>query len=123
MFYLGFIGVLSFVLLIFIFIRKSIVLDKIIMIFSIIFMSLMFINVLLPDSFVVSLSESELIEHNNHFEAIIRWFRFVSFLVIPIAIFYNKKTFNKIAIYFCLPIAIINVVIFFLYLPNISNPF
>ena len=112
MFYLGFIGVLSFVLLILIFIRKSVILDKLIKIFSMLFMFLMFINVLLPDGFVVSLSELELIGHNNYFESIIRWFRFVSFLVIPIAIFYNKKTFNKIAIYFCLPIAIINVVIF-----------
>ena len=38
---------------------------------------------------------------------IIRWFNYVSFITLPIAVFYNKPIFKKIAIYFNLPIAII----------------
>lgn len=121
MFYFLFLGVFALATTIFFIIRKKVVLDKIIKVFSVIFVVLMFINVLLPDSFVISLSEEELIGHKNYFEAFIRWFRLVSFLVISISIFYNKKTFNKIAIYFCLPIAIINLVIYFMYLPDITT--
>ena len=121
MFYLGFIGVLMFVLLVLSFIRKSVLLDKVMKVLSILFMLLMFINVLLPDGFVVSLSEEELAGNNQYFEAIIRWFRFVSFLVIPIAVFYDKKIFNKIAIYFCLPIAVVNLISYFLYFPDITT--
>ncbi len=121
MFYLLFVGVLLFVLLILSFIRKSIFLDKIMQISTVLFMFLMFINVLLPDGFVISLSEEELEGNNQYFEAIVRWFRFVSFLVIPIAVFYDKKMFNKIAIYFCLPVSVVNLVIYFLYFPDITT--
>ena len=121
MFYLWFIGALLVVLLALSFIRKSYFLDKLMKILCILFMFLMFINVLLPDGFVVSLSESELDGNNQYFEAIVRWFRFVSFLVIPVAVFYDKKIFNKIAIYFCLPVSIVNLISYFLYFPDITT--
>lgn len=101
---------------------KEVLLKNIIKVVTILFMVFMFINILLPDSFVYSMSEIELlVSDNNYFEAIIRWFRFVSFLVIPITIFYNKKFFVKVAIYFVLPVALINLVCFFMYLPDITT--
>ena len=71
-----------------------------------VFMSLTFLNVLLPDGFIIG------IEHYqgtrlNPFQMIVRWFNFASFVILPIAVFYDRKVFKKIAIYFCLPIAII----------------
>lgn len=121
MFYICFSVILLLCLLILYVIKdKEVLLKNIIKVLTILFMVFMFINILLPDSFVYSLSEEEL-GGNNYFEAIIRWFRFVSFLVIPIAIFYNKKYFVRLSIYFVLPIALINLVIFFMYLPDITT--
>lgn len=121
MFYFLFIGVFLLVLgLLFLIRKKNVLLERIIKVITICFIVLMFINILLPDGFTVSLSVEELVG-NNYFEAIIRWFRYVSFLVIPICVFFDKTLFKRIAIYFCLPIAIINLVIYFMYLPDITN--
>ena len=70
-----------------------------------IFMSLTFINTLLPDEFLIGIHI--LTYKHNEFQMIIRWFNFVSFLVLPIAVYYDKKVFKKIAVYFCLPVALI----------------
>lgn len=121
MFYFIFISVyLLFILVLYLIRKKDKLISNIIKVMSIVFMVLTFINLFLPDSFVYSLSEEELVG-NNYFETFIRWFRFVSFLVIPICVFFDKKIFNKIAIYFCLPIAIINIIIFFTYLPDFTT--
>ena len=62
----------------------------------IVFMILTFVNILLPDEFIIGI---ETLQYRlDPFQMIIRWFNFVSFLAVPIAIFYNKPTFNKIAV-------------------------
>ena len=72
------------------------------------FMTLTFINVLLPDSFVIGIHRlnPEGIRLNP-FEMIIRWFNFSSFVVLPVAVYFNRNIFKKVAIYFCLPVSII----------------
>ena len=90
-----------------------------------IFMSLTFLNVLLPDSFVIGIHrlESDLgIDRFDPFQMIIRWFNFSSFVILPIAVFYDKKTFKKVAIYFCLPVAIIYFALIGQILPCYTNP-
>ena len=89
-----------------------------------VFMSLTFINVLLPDSFIIGIHrlESDLgMERFDPFQMIIRWFNFTSFVVLPIAVFYDRKVFKKVAIYFCLPIAIIYFALIGQILPCYTN--
>lgn len=122
MFYILFMSLLLISLsILFLIRRKEKFLNIVMKVLVIIFMILTFVNVFLPDSFVYSYSEEELVGNNKIFEAFIRWFRYVGFLVIPIAIFKNKKVINKIAIYFSLPIAIINLVMYFIYLPEFTT--
>ena len=83
------------------------------------FIILTFICILLPDEFVIGISK--LPYRLDAFQMIIRWFNFVSFLVLPIAVYYNKPTFNKIAIYFCLPIVIIHTCMFGKMLPGFTS--
>ena len=83
---------------------------KIAKILTIIFMSLTFLAVFLPDGFVVGVLK--LTFRANVFELLIRWFSYVSFLVLPIAIFFNRPTFKKIAIYFSLPVLIVRLFMF-----------
>lgn len=89
---------------------KKIKLLKLSKIFVISFISLTFFSIFLPDEFVIGIHR--LTYEHNEFQMIIRWFNYVSFLVLPIAVFYDKPIFKKIAIYFCLPVAIINIFLF-----------
>lgn len=82
----------------------------------IIFMVLTFISILLPDEFVIGISK--LPYRLDPFLMIIRWFNYVSFLALPVAVYFNKPTFNKIAVYFCLPIVIIHTCLFGKMLPG-----
>ena len=52
---------------------------------------------------------------------IIRWFNYVSFIVLPVAVYFNKKTFKKISVYFCLPVAILFVCLFKQILPYLTS--
>lgn len=90
-----------------------------------VFMSLTFLNVLLPDSFVIGIHRLESVlgmDRFDPFQMIIRWFNFASFVILPIAVFYDRKVFKKVAIYFCLPIAIIYLSLIGQILPCYTNP-
>lgn len=86
--------------------REKIV--KLTKILVLIFMSLTFVNILLPDSFVIGIHRlnPEGIRLSV-FQMIIRWFNFSSFVILPVAVYFDKKIFKKVAIYFCLPVALI----------------
>ena len=89
-----------------------------------VFMSLTFVNVLLPDAFVIGIHrlESDLgWDRFDPFQMIIRWFNFASFVILPIAVFYDRKVFKKVAIYFCLPVAIIYFALIGQILPCYTN--
>ena len=79
-------------------------------IFLLIYMSLTFINILLPDEFVIGIVKLDY--RLDPFQMIIRWFNFVGFLVLPIAVYFDRPTFKKIALYFCLPVVIILMCMF-----------
>lgn len=90
-----------------------------------VFMSLTFLNVLLPDSFVIGIHRLESVlgmDRFDPFQMIIRWFNFASFVILPIAVFYDRKVFKKVAIYFCLPVAIIYLSLIGQILPCYTNP-
>ena len=79
--------------------------EKIMKFLVVFFMTLTFVNVLLPDEFVIGILK--LPYRANAFEMIIRWFNFVGFITLPVAVFFKRDTFKKIAVYFCLPVLII----------------
>jgi hypothetical protein len=85
----------------------------------IIFMSLTFVNILLPDEFVIGISKLDY--RLDPFNMIIRWLNFVSFLALPISVYYEKMSFKKIAVYFCLPVVIIYCCLFGQILPGYTS--
>lgn len=87
-----------------------------------VFMSLTFLNVLLPDSFVIGIHRLPEGVRLNPFQMIIRWFNFASFVVLPIAVYYDRKVFKRVAIYFCLPVAIIYLCLAGQILPCYTDP-
>ena len=70
---------------------------KLMKILTITYMILVFIGVLLPDAFVLTRQPDEL-SSSYVPQAIIRWFQYVSFLVLPVIAYFNKDVFKKIAI-------------------------
>lgn len=86
------------------------------------FMTLTFINVLLPDSFVIGIHRlNPMGIRLNPFEMIIRWFNFSSFVVLPIAVYFNRNIFKKVAIYFCLPVTVIYMCMAGSILPSLTS--
>ena len=92
--------------------RRVFIFNKIIKGLVIAFIVLIVLNVFLPDLFVVSLEEEELVNNIYRPQAIVRWMHGVAFLVLPICAYYDKPIFKKIAVYFCLPVAIIYACMF-----------
>ena len=84
--------------------------EKILKTLVVVFMTLTFINVLLPDEFVIGILK--LPYRANVFEMLIRWFNFVAFITLPIAVFFKRDTFKKISVYFCLPVVLIFTLMF-----------
>lgn len=69
------------------------------------YMILTFVSILMPDEFVLGIADLKY--KPDTVQMIVRWFNFVSFVALPIAVYFDKPLFKKIAVYFCLPIAIV----------------
>lgn len=69
------------------------------------YMILTFVSILMPDEFVLGIADVKY--KLDTVQMIVRWFNFVSFVALPIAVYFDKPLFKKIAVYFCLPIAIV----------------
>lgn len=74
------------------------------------FMILTFVNTLLPDEFVRGLLVIS--EYPDPWRMLLRWLNFIAFLVLPVAAFFDRPTFRRLAIYFCLPVAILTILDF-----------
>lgn len=104
---------------------KKETLFKLSKIFVLIYMALTFVSILLPDELVIGITKL----HNQYgeayrvdpFQMIIRWLQFVGFLVLPVAVYFDKPIFKKIALYFCLPVAIIFICLFGQMLPGYTS--
>ena len=95
---------------------------KILKITSIVYVCLMLVSVLLPDAYALSLSEEELSNENvSAFYSIVRWFSMVSFVAIPLAIYFKNRKIKNIAIYFCVTITILQVVCYQNYLADFTS--
>ena len=113
MFYLSFFALLTVLLfLCMLWVKKKgdAVLDRLIGISAVMFIALSMAGLLLPDLFMCS-HELPTLEKmtGTKFHAMIRWLNIVCFTVLPIAVFQKNKYFEKIASFFCLPMAFVNV--------------
>jgi uncharacterized membrane protein YwaF len=87
--------------------------DRVIRIGAVSFIVLSMTGLFLPDLFMCSHEPPSLeAMTGTRFHAIIRWLNLVCFTVLPIAVFQRNKYFEKIASYFCLPMALVNVACF-----------
>jgi uncharacterized membrane protein YwaF len=77
---------------------------------TVIFITLSIAGLFLPDIFMCSHELPNLEKMTGtKFHAIVRWMNLVCFTILPIAVFQKNKYFEKIASYFCLPMAFVNV--------------
>ena len=98
---------------------KKETLFKLSKIFVLIYLALAFISILLPDELVIGINKLEY--RVPPFQMIMRWLQFVGFLVLPVAVYYDKPVFKKIALYFCLPVAIVFMCLFGEMLPGFTS--
>ena len=114
MFYFSFFSVLAVMLVLCLFFGKKkgeAALDRIIKISAVIFITLSLAGLLLPDIFACSHELPTLkTMTGTKVHAMVRWLNLVSFTVLPIAAFQKNKYFEKIASFFCLPMAVANVI-------------
>jgi len=84
----------------------------------IVWMSLYFLNLFLPNAFAMRTFDdvSPYVSGENIWFAFLVWFNDVAFLVIPIAIFQKNEMFKKVAAYFCLFFCLVNAAVFFKYI-------
>lgn len=90
------------------------VIEKILKIVCVVWMSLYFLNLFLPDGFVLRSYDniSIYLTGKGIPYALFRWVRETSFVILPIAIFLKKPLFKKFATYAVLLIAILNVCLY-----------
>lgn len=74
-----------------------------------IYCSMLLLNILLPDSFAISLSKEAAGTGLMQGMAVLRWFASVAFVALPIAVFYKNRTIRNIAIYFCMAVSIAQI--------------
>lgn len=79
-------------------------------ILCIIYTTLVFIGILLPDEYVLGIVNIDVLP--SAFLMILKWFNYVGILAFPIAVFFKRPTFKKICVYFC---SICAVIFLFLY--------
>ena len=116
MFYIAFSLTLAAAVLMLLFISKKegqSILDRVIKIATVLFISLSLIELFLPDLFMCT-HEADTLKTmtGTKLHAILRWLNLVSFTVLPIAVFQKNKYFEKIASFVCFPVAIVNVAAF-----------
>ena len=107
--------------------KKSVdVISRVMKISAIVYITFIMLNMFLPDflirshldATIESLRSSGAIGHS-----ILRWLNMASFVVIPLAVFNKNKYFEKIASYFCLPVALINFAFTYKYAGLQTVPF
>lgn len=98
------------------------VINKILKISVIVYVCLMLVSVILPDAFALSYSKEDLASMPaRRGYAIVRWFSMVSFVCLPIAVFYKNRTIRNIAIYFGSIMTIVQICFFKEYLADFTS--
>ncbi|MBR2968756.1 MAG: YwaF family protein [Clostridia bacterium] len=90
----------------------------------IVWMSISFLNLFLPDAFAMRTFDDRTLYlggENIPF-AILRWFSEVSMVVLPVAIFFKKDFFNKITAFFLLTVCIMSIASYYKYMEFYTSP-
>ena len=99
------------------------VIDTVLKVLVVVYVCIMLLSVLLPDAFKLCYSKEDLVNMEcNVAYALVRWFSMVSFVTLPIAVFYKNRTIRNIAIYFGLAITISQVCYLNEYLQDFTSP-
>lgn len=95
---------------------------KLTKILSIIYISLCFVNILLPDSFIMSKdSEEELLVNRNWLQIVLRWLNYSSIIILPIACNFSNRIYKNITISFTLFITLLNIIFIYSYVPYFTS--
>lgn len=131
MFYLFFSLVLlitigTYLLCKFVFLKNNekfrIIANKILKVLVIVYCFVVFLTILLPDAFVRSFESSELTRSYKEISfALIRWFSALSFVILPLAVFFKNRTIKNIAIYFCSIMTIVSIIYYPVFLENYTS--
>lgn len=98
------------------------IITKILKISVIVYCFLIILTILLPDAFVRSFNPEELvINYKEVTFAIVRWFSALTFVMLPIAVFYKNRTIRNIAVYFCFTMTIISLFYYPTFLENYTS--
>lgn len=131
MFYLYFslaflVLMVAYMLCKFVFFKKSEkfkqVMNKILKISVVAYCALVIFTILLPDAFVRSFNPDELVfDYTQVSFALVRWFSALTFVMLPIAVFYKNRTIRNIAIYFGFAMTMVSLVYYPVYLENFTS--
>ena len=103
---------------------NSPVVDKVAKATVVVWMCFYFLNIFLPDGLVLRAYEdiSHFVGGEKIWIVLLRWCNDLAFLVLPVAVFFKKRTFVKITAFFLLPICLINVGIYCINIEFFTSP-
>lgn len=91
--------------------------DKILKSLAIAYFVLIFLCIFLPDAFAISYSDYELTQSAEEISfAIVRWFSALTYIMLPIAVFYKNRTIRNVTSYFCLAMTVVSIIFYPTYL-------
>ena len=83
---------------------------------AILYFTWVFFRYMLADSFIWVIKGGYYgdiyYESTDYLHSILRWGHYVSYIAIPMAVFFKSRLFKNICIYFCLPFAILSTIYF-----------
>ena len=91
---------------------NSPVVDKVAKATVVVWMCFYFLNIFLPDGLVLRAYEdiSHFVGGEKIWIVVLRWCNDLAFLVLPVAVFFKKRTFVKITAFFLLPICLLQYI-------------
>ncbi len=110
----------------FVFFKKSEkfagILNKILKISVIVYCSLVILTILLPDAFVRSYNPEEIpLTYKDISFALVRWFSALSFVILPLSVFFKNRTLRNIASYFCFTMTIVSLIYYPTFMENYTS--
>lgn len=88
------------------------VMSKVLKITVIVYCALSLLTIILPDALNLCFDNEDIKAANLGGLAVIKWFSCLAFIMLPLAIFFKKRTIRNIAIYICPIISIISLVFY-----------
>lgn len=90
--------------------------NKFLKIITVIFCGVGYFRFFLSDAFIYVINgawfEGVYYESTDYLQTFLRWGYFLSYVVFPMAVFFDSRVFKNIACYFCLPFSILTTIFF-----------